>query len=238
METDGYKFEATDCLELGASTMRNYNASIAEMILRHGAGAKCVMDFGAGIGTLSDLVRVHGFAPLCLEPDAGQRGELRRRGFQTVAELEGVADESLDYIYSSNVLEHIEDDVQALRDLYRKLQPGGRLFLYVPAFPSLFSSLDTIAGHYRRYVRETLGERLRAARFEVEDLYYADFFGYFATALFKRVANNMSNANPLTLKIYDRVLFPIGRLVERVIRVPVGKNVVGVATKAHDPVSS
>jgi SAM-dependent methyltransferase len=231
MTTEGYKYEGTGYLEIGEDALRNYNASIAAMVVRYGAGAVRVMDFGAGIGTLSDLVRANGIAPLCLEPDPGQRAALERRGFRTAASLDDVADGSLDYVYSSNVLEHIADDVQALRELRRTLRPGGRLLLYVPAFQSLFSSLDVTVGHHRRYDRATLGAKLRDAAFEVDDLYYADFFGYFVTAIFKLVGNTMANANPLTLRIYDRGIFPVGRLVERLIRVPVGKNVVGVATK-------
>jgi SAM-dependent methyltransferase len=229
--SDGeYKFEATDCLQQGEALMKNYNAAIAKMAVRYGAGSTSVMDFGAGIGTLAELVRLEGLDPLCLEPDANQRAELQRRGFTTVANLEDVSDGSLDYVYSSNVLEHIEDDVRALIDLRRKLVRGGKVFFYVPAFPSLYSNLDVVAGHYRRYVRKTLGAKLRDAGFAVDHIYYADFFGYFVTALFRVIANDTSNANSLTLGIYDRIIFPASRLVERVIRVPVGKNIVAVAT--------
>jgi SAM-dependent methyltransferase len=231
MTTDGYKYEGTDYLEIGEDALRNYNASIAAMVVRYGAGAAGVMDFGAGIGTLADLVRARGIVPLCVEPDPGQRAALERRGFRTAASLAAVADGSLDFIYSSNVLEHIADDVQALRELRAKLRPGGRLFLYVPAFQSLFSSLDVTVGHHRRYDRAMLGAKLRDAAFAVDDLYYADVFGYFVTAIFKLVGNTMSNANPVTLRIYDRLIFPVGRIVERVMRVPVGKNIVALATR-------
>jgi hypothetical protein len=64
----------------------------------------------------------------------------------------------------------------------------------------------------------------------VRRTFYADFFGYFATLLFKRLRNTMSNADSFTPHLYDRWIFPVGRLLERVVRVPVGKNVVAVAT--------
>ena len=118
--SDGYEYEGAKILQLG-NVLPNYNRSIAVMACRYGAGARDVLDFGAGIGTLSQTVRELGLAPLCLEPDARQRAELDRLGFQTVASLAGVPDGSLDYIYSSNVLEHIEDDVAALIELRRKL---------------------------------------------------------------------------------------------------------------------
>ena len=67
------------------NVLPNYNRSIAVMACRYGAGARDVLDFGAGIGTLSQTVRELGLTPLCLEPDARQRAELDRCGFQTVA---------------------------------------------------------------------------------------------------------------------------------------------------------
>jgi SAM-dependent methyltransferase len=228
-QSEGYKFEGAEILQLGAGVMPNYNRSIAEMVRRYGAGARDVLDFGAGIGTLSETVRELGIAPLCLEPDARQRAELDRRGFRTVASLAEIGDGSLDYIYSSNVLEHIQDDVETLIELRRALRAGGRLFLYVPAFQSLYSAMDRAVGHVRRYERATLDEKLRAAGFTVESLYYADVLGFFVTRLFMAVGNDTDKINPLTMNVYDRFIFPIGRLIERLGRMPVGKNVVAIA---------
>jgi len=226
--SDGYVYEGAEILALG-DALRNYNRSIAVLVHRHGAGARDVLDFGAGIGTLSQAVRELGLTPVCLEPDAQQRGELDRRGFSTVASLADVADASLDYIYSSNVLEHIEDDVATLIELRQKLRPQGRLLLYVPAFQSLYSAMDKAVGHFRRYDRLTLGDKLRGSGFAIEQLYYADVLGYFVTRLFKSVGDDTGKINTFTLSAYDRVIFPVGQLIEKIGRVPVGKNIVGIA---------
>jgi SAM-dependent methyltransferase len=230
-DSGGYEFAGAEILQL-ANVLPNYNRSIAVMACRHGAGARDVLDFGAGIGTLSEAVRELGLTPLCLEPDARQRVELERRGFRTIEALSDVADASLDFIYSSNVLEHIEDDVAVLIELRRKLRPGGRLFLYVPAFQSLYSEMDRAVGHHRRYERSSLRRKLGDAGFVVEDLYYADVLGYFVTRLFKVIGGGTGQINPLTLGIYDRLIFPAGQLIEKAVRVPVGKNVVAVARNA------
>ena len=223
-----YEYEGTQLLHQAADLMTNYNGSIVAMVRRYARGARDILDFGAGIGTFAEAMRAAGTEPLCVEPDVQQRAELVRLGFRTVAGVADVADESLDYIYSSNVLEHIEDDVQALTDLRRKLRPGGRLFLYIPAFQSLFSSLDEAVGHFRRYDRVLLRDRLQRSGFIVEELYYADFLGYFVTRLFKLIGNDTGKINPFTLKAFDRFVFPVGRALERLMRVPVGKNIVGV----------
>jgi SAM-dependent methyltransferase len=233
MTASGYEYEGAEYLKLG-EFLPNYNAAIAEVMARYADGERKVMDFGAGIGTLAAAVRKRGVEPLCLEPDAAQRAQLERLGFRTVASLDDVPDASLDYVYSSNVLEHIEDDVGALRALRAKLRAGGRLALYVPAFQSLYSSLDAAIGHYRRYDVGSLSAKLRDAGFTVDDLYYTDVLGYFVTVAFKRLGNSMSNANPFTMRLFDRCVFPLGRLLERLVRVPVGKNVVAVATRSAE----
>jgi SAM-dependent methyltransferase len=69
-----------------------------------------------------------------------------------------------------DVLEHLEDDRAALRDLYRLLAPGGRLILTVPAHPALWSYFDEESGHRRRYRAEELREKLAAAGYAVEYL--------------------------------------------------------------------
>jgi SAM-dependent methyltransferase len=229
MSTEEFSYDDAGFLELGAGLLPNYNRSIAEMVCRYGAGASRSLDFGAGLGTLTVDVRAGGLDPICFEPDARQRAELVRRGFRTVDSLDDIPEGSLDYIYSSNVLEHIEDDVAALAQLRSKLRPGGRLFLYIPAFQSLFSSMDRAVGHHRRYERAMLAEKLRSAGFRVEDTYYADVLGYFVTRIFQAAGDDTGKINPFTMRVYDTLIFPVGRVIERLTRVPVGKNVVAVA---------
>ena len=69
-----------------------------------------------------------------------------------------------------DVLEHIDDDLGTLGQLFGVLEPGGILVLTVPAHPFLFDEMDEIAFHRRRYTRQELGAKLRAAGFEVRHL--------------------------------------------------------------------
>lgn len=230
MSSSGYEYVGAEFLQLG-DTLTNYNEAIAKLAWKYGRGATTVLDFGAGIGTLSEKVRARGLQPVCLEPDAIQRAELTRRGFAVVSNLDEVADASQDFIYSSNVLEHIEDDVATLIVLRNKLQPGGAMMLYLPAFASLFSAMDAEVGHYRRYDRKMLAEKLSAAGLAVERVFYVDFLGYFVTRLFRALGNDPTNINKTTLGIYDRYVFPVSRAIETVLPIPVGKNVLAVARR-------
>src|SRR6202042_1631471 len=71
-----------------------------------------------------------------------------------------------------NVLEHIEDDEGALKQLAGLLEPGGRLVLWVPAFEFLYSDFDRRIGHHRRYRLPELRDRISRAGLEVLDIRY------------------------------------------------------------------
>jgi SAM-dependent methyltransferase len=65
-------------------------------------------------------------------------------------------DGSFDLAVSLDVIEHLQDDLAALRELRRTVAPGGTLLVTVPAYRWLWSSHDVINHHYRRYTRSSL----------------------------------------------------------------------------------
>lgn len=69
-----------------------------------------------------------------------------------------------------NVLEHIQNDHQILATFAKVLSPGGKLLLLVPALPGLFGSLDEAFGHWRRYRKAELKEKVTEAGFRILDL--------------------------------------------------------------------
>ena len=96
----------------------------------------------------------------------------RRRGLRRLVAADSVRlpfpAESMDCVLALDVIEHIRDDVAALREAYRVLRPGGVLVLTVPAFMSLWRSHDELYGHHRRYSKAGLLSAVRAAGFETE----------------------------------------------------------------------
>ena len=73
----------------------------------------------------------------------------------SILDMPFVAD-SFDLAVSLDVIEHLEDDLAALRELRRAVAPGGSLLITVPAYPWLWSGHDEINHHYRRYTRRSL----------------------------------------------------------------------------------
>lgn len=76
--------------------------------------------------------------------------------------------EPVDSILCSNVLEHIEDDAAALRNMKAMLKADGRLVLVVPAGEWLYGSMDQVLDHRRRYSPDMLANRLRSEGLVVE----------------------------------------------------------------------
>lgn len=202
----------------------NYNNYLTGLV-RQAAPSRELIDFGAGIGTFSKRLREAGYDVVCIEPDASQRKRLLEQGFTAFPDIESVPDESAAYIFSLNVFEHIEDDELAIRRIWKKLKAGGTLFLYVPAFPCLWSSLDDQVCHHRRYTRTTLGDLVEQAGFVIETLRYADSLGFLATLVFRLSRRGAETLTPGSIGFYDRWIFPPSRVLDLLCNRLFGKNV-------------
>src|SRR5580700_1433015 len=80
------------------------------------------------------------------------------------------AGQSFDTVVCLNVVEHVQDDAAALRNVWNVLDPGGRAIVLVPCGPKLYGTLDEVLGHFRRYTREQLAEVSQRGGFRVEKM--------------------------------------------------------------------
>lgn len=79
-------------------------------------------------------------------------------------------DQSIDVLFVRDVFEHVADDREAFLECRRVLSPGGILLATVPAWPSLWSQRDVLAGHKRRYTRSALKASCGSAGFDVIEM--------------------------------------------------------------------
>jgi SAM-dependent methyltransferase len=208
-----------------------YNRFLAAEIEKSANDRGVVLDFGAGVGALAKDAKRWSGRLVCIEPDRGQREILAAQSFEALADLSHVPDESVDYVYCVNVLEHIEDDAGTLRDFHRKIRRGGRLFLYVPAMQFLYSAMDRAVGHHRRYYRGPLNSMIRAAGFGIRRSDYVDFLGVAATLVYKCVGDREGRIDVRSLRLYDRYVFPLSRVFDAMLSKLAGKNLLLVAEK-------
>src|SRR6478672_5928296 len=163
-------YSGVDVLE-ALEGAHNYNDYLTRLICES-TESKDLIDFGAGIGTFSKRLRTAGYQVKCIEPDPVQRQILEEQGFDTLANITSVPGDSVAFVFSLNVFEHIQDDSVALREIRQKLKPGGTLLIYVPAFACLWTSLDEKLCHHRRYTKKTLRRLVEQEGFAIEHVRY------------------------------------------------------------------
>ena len=211
-ETNAYT--GVDNLEVLTEAV-NYNAYLFSLITKNVPSYAKVLDFGAGRGDFAFKVQGGSRPVLCVEPDPFLSTQLQARGLNTIDSLAHVEDNSIDFIYSFNVLEHIKDHQATLAEMYRVLKPGGQLLLYVPAFQCLYSAMDAKVGHHRRYTQVTLRPLLLEQGFTITQSRYADAGGFFASLVYKWIGNKSGDINTSSVRFYDRYLFGLSRKMDK-----------------------
>lgn len=84
----------------------------------------------------------------------------------------GMVSETFDIVLLLDVLEHIDDDVSALKSLKQVLSERGRIIINVPAHTWLWSTIDVVSGHKRRYTRRSITQVVEEAGFRLEQIRY------------------------------------------------------------------
>ncbi len=135
-------------------------------------------------------------------------------------------DRKLDTAVCLNVLEHVEDDVHAMRNLRDTLAPGARLCVLVPVNKWLYGPMDAIDHHYRRYTKAEMNAKITDAGLILEHQNYFNMLGIAAWFFTNRVMRR-SMAAPAQYSIYDR-LVPVLSRIERAVSVPAGLSLVSI----------
>jgi SAM-dependent methyltransferase len=211
----------------------NYNRWIYEQIAPY-IGDR-ILDVGCAIGNITqfyaDRELVVGVDVVSEELDvarlrfADKRFEAHTVDVSSPALLQ-FRDRNLDTAVCLNVLEHIDDDVHALRNMAAALAPDSRICLLVPVNKWLFGPMDAIDHHYRRYTRREVNAKLHAAGLRVEHQNYFNLLGIPAWFFTNRVLRR-SMAAPVQYSIYDS-LVPVLSAIERLIPPPTGLSLVTI----------
>jgi SAM-dependent methyltransferase len=217
-------YTGTDNLEIMAAAIK-YNNYLTNLILTNARSGDKILDIGAGIGTFAKRLHDKGHNISCFEPDQLQSEVIESNGLLVARSMDEIETDSLDFMYSFNVLEHIEDDVSALKQWLTLLKPGGKMLIYVPAFQFLYSSMDEKVGHFRRYKKSELIQKSKLAGFNVVSAEYVDSLGFFASVVYKYLNSGSGDINSSALVFYDRFIFPISRVLDSLFNSMLGKNV-------------
>ena len=196
-----------------------------------------VLEVGAGIGSNTPYLDSGDNGRwVCLEPDAGLVSQLttnlvrsgNKRTYETITGTLQDLDSNLrfDTILYIDVLEHIEDDRAELANAASRLEVGGRIIVLSPAHQGLFTPFDAAIGHFRRYNRQML-RRISPSDLPLDRLFYLDSAGL-ALSGANLLLLRQSMPTTSQLRVWDKFVIPISRVLDRFLFNSVGKSIVGV----------
>ncbi len=138
--------------------------------------------------------------------------------------------QKFDTIVCLNVVEHVEDDVQALRNIWKALEADGRAIILVPFGPGLYGTLDEVLGHFRRYTKEQLVGVAEKAGFRVEQVLKFNRPGVPAWWLNGRILHRRTFGLGQIRML--NILTPIFRLVDSWLPLP-PLSIIAILRKEH-----
>jgi 2-polyprenyl-3-methyl-5-hydroxy-6-metoxy-1,4-benzoquinol methylase len=229
---------AADDLETMQEAKR-YSAHLFELF-RQDIG-KRVLEVGAGIGTMSRRLVEVAEIVVGIEPNVNclSRLEDAMRGHPRFSlhachleecDQAELASQRLDTVFCVNVLEHIEDDIAALRTFRQVIVPGGKVLIFVPAIQAAYGPLDAELGHYRRYSKAGLARVFESAGLTLTTLRYTNPIGL-AGWMFNAHVTKSRTHSLAQVKLFDRLIAPWALPLERVVPPPIGLSLVAVGVR-------
>jgi SAM-dependent methyltransferase len=195
-----------------------------------------ILEVGGGIGSMTRRLARHGtvttvepsqraFAALCDLAAADPRIEAVHGTIDALPD-----DAVFDTAVLVNVLEHVPDDADLLRQVRAHLDPHGRVVCFVPAHTWLHSRFDDRIGHVRRYRRSGLAEAFGAAGYTVDELRHVNAPGALAWFVGARLLDLVPSER--TTAVYQRAVLPLVGRLEAQWQPPFGQSLVVVARPA------
>lgn len=201
-----------------------------------------ILEAGSGIGNLS-VFFINDHVDIALTDCDADCIELLKRSFPTypaekIFQLD-LADPCFKKIYKSlansyhsvfllNVLEHIEDDLTAIENCKYLLKPGGSLLILVPSYSFLYSKMDRLLGHYRRYTPSSLNEVIKKNDLEIRKTFFFNALGiagWWWNKIFHQAEISATKMN-----IYN-TLVPFAKILDKLVFHKIGLSVITIARK-------
>jgi len=214
------------------STLYFYNRWIFDSVRDHLGPA--ILEVGAGVGNITQFL-LNAERVVCLEPFEPYRQYMTQRFAQHLnvrvhphpiedCPNEDVPAGAFDSVVCLNVLEHIEDEVNALRRMREALRPGGKAVVLTPAMPCLYGRMDRALGHVRRHKVRSLRRAFHQAGLEPVRGRYMNMVGALGWWWQGRIRRK-ATVSQAGAGAFNRMV-PILSALERLIPVPFGQSVI------------
>jgi 2-polyprenyl-3-methyl-5-hydroxy-6-metoxy-1,4-benzoquinol methylase len=229
---------AADDLEI-MQDARRYAAHVYALFRDH-IGTR-VLEVGCGIGTMTRRLVEAAEVVVAIEPNVAcatraraalgshPRFDLRECHLEQCDPTE-LASHRFDTVFCVNVLEHIEDDVAALKTFREAVVPGGKVLIFVPAVQAAYGPLDAALGHHRRYSKRSLARAFAAAGLELEVLRYTNPIGLLGWMYGARITKSTLHSSR-QIGLYETLVAPWALPLDRLIPPPIGLSLVAVGRR-------
>ncbi len=134
-----------------------------------------------------------------------------------------------DSVFALNVVEHIEEDILAIRNCHKLLKEHGKLVILVPAYAKLYNRFDKELEHFRRYTRKGLNQILTSGKFQVQHSQYFNFMGIAGWYISGKLQKNKTIPKS-QMSLYNK-LVPLFKLVDKCLFNKAGLSTISVGIK-------
>mgnify|MGYP001073856935 CR=1 FL=1 len=139
-------------------------------------------------------------------------------------------DKKFNTILYFNVLEHVKEDKLEIKTALERLNKGGHLIILVPAHQKIYSKLDKVVGHFKRYDIDFF-KKNKFENSKVIKLHFLDFFGYLLYHLNKIFFKEETYPSNLKIFIWDKIFTPFTVVVDYLTGYKFGKNILCIYQK-------
>lgn len=211
------------------SVAENYNKYVADLFFSNIDKTENILDFGAGYGLITEKFKKKGYKISAVEINKTALEKLNDKNIDSYNLIEKVP-KSINCIISLNVLEHIEDDDKYIKKFYNHLPQDGKLILYLPSSNLIWTELDDMVNHKRRYSKSGIVELLNSNSFEIEKIFFVDFIGWIVLFFLKMFRVKL-DFDKRKIKFYDKFIFRTFKFTDYFFKNIIGKNLFIVASK-------
>jgi glycosyltransferase involved in cell wall biosynthesis len=202
---------------------KNFNKWTAELI-KPFVGQR-VLEIGAGIGNLSSQLLPRDYYLISDINDGYLKYHFHQKHFYPFVDIKRIdvlcendfskVESFFDTIIASNVIEHVEDDRQAMLNIRKALRPEGKAIILVPCGPYLFSDLDRNVGHKRRYTENSVRFLIEEAGFIVEKIQQYNKLGRIGWFINGNILKK-STLSPFQIRLYN-LMIPLLRHIDHLL---------------------
>ena len=202
-----------------------------------------ILDVGTSTGTNLRMLRELGYTNVTgvdLNDDALRF--CQAKGFQNVRHGNICAlpfeENTFDLVLATDIIEHVDDDDAALKEVLRVVRPGGAALITVPAFTLLWGPQDVVAEHRRRYRMGNLRERAARAGWTIQESFYFNYLLFFPIFFARKILQlfrvRLRSENDVNTPLMNRVLtklFSWDVRTASVLHPPFGVSILAVCKK-------